>query len=139
DLVRQPPPPSDQNVRWHKEAAETLLAYAENGPERRESVSVVVLFSQMQMPGVMLGEVRRFMTGTAIGATTLSAPAGALDLQMPGRFAASVQPDPKWQARMNQHNAQMSRTAARGAADRSRIIADTHREISDMQMRGWEE
>ncbi|WP_162782214.1 hypothetical protein [Arenimonas caeni] len=139
DYVRSPPPPDGAGTTWRKEAGEFLLAYNQQGTEMREVVAVVVQFSNMAMPGVMPGEVRQFMSGTAFGATTLAAPAGQLEIDLLARIAATLQVDPQWQARMNRHHEEMSRTATRGAIERGRIMADTNREIADMQMRGWEE
>ena len=137
DLVRFPPPPDGNGMRFRKEGGELLVAYG--GPQggRRESVAAVVLFSHHSMAGVMPGEVREFMSGTASAPTTLSAPAGQLDMRLLTHVATTGQPDPQWQARMNKHHATIARQNTRGAADRSAIIANTYSEISDMQMQGW--
>jgi hypothetical protein len=139
DLIRGPPPPSGNGMQWRKDGGELLIAYAGPGGERRESVSAVVLFSLSTMSGVMPGEVRQFLSGIASAPTTLSAPAGALDMNLLTHVATTGQTDPAWQARMNKHNAVIAGQNQRGAAERGQIIADTNREISDMQMRGWEE
>lgn len=139
DLIRTPPPPGGSGMQWRKDGGELLIAYGGPGGERRESVAAVVLFSLTTMAGVMPGETRQFLSGIASAPTTLSAPAGALDMNLLTHVANTGQPDPQWQARMNKHNAVIARQNQRGAADRSQIIADTYSEISDMQMRGWEE
>ncbi|WP_290591534.1 hypothetical protein [Arenimonas sp. SCN 70-307] len=139
DYVRSPPPPAAAGTTWRKEAGEVLLAYAAQGTEVREVVAVVVLFSDMSMPGVMPGEVRRFMSGTASGTTTLRAPAGRLEIELLGRIAGTMQVDPQWQARMDRHNRQVASDGLRGQVARGQIISETNREISDMNMRGWQD
>lgn len=139
DLIRTPPPPGGNGMQWRKDGGELLIAYGGPGGERRESVAAVVLFSLTTMAGVMPGETRQFLSGVASAPTTLSAPAGALDMNLLTHVANTGQPDPQWQARMNKHNAVIARQNQRGAADRGQIIADTYSEISDMQMRGWQD
>lgn len=139
DYVRTPPPPAGGGTTWHKEAGEFLIAHTGQGGEVRELVAVVVQFSQMSMPGVMPGEVRQFMSGMASGTTTVQAPAGRLDLDLLGRIAASMQVDPQWQARMDRHNQAIARQGLEGQRQRGQIMADTQREIADINQRGWEE
>src|SRR5690606_1009482 len=126
DLITTPPPPDGAGTQWRKEAGEYLLAYVDQGVEVRESVAVVTLFSHMSMPGVVPGEVRQFMTGFAMGATTLRAPAGRLPLDLLARFSASIQVDPQWQARMNRHNQVIARQGTEGMRRRGQIVADTN-------------
>lgn len=137
DLITTPPPPDGAGTQWRKEAGEYLLAYVDQGVEVRESVAVVTLFSHMSMPGVVPGEVRQFMTGFAMGATTLRAPAGRLPLDLLARFSASIQVDPQWQARMNRHNQVIARQGTEGMRRRGQIVADTNAQIADMQMQAW--
>ena len=139
DLVRTPPPPGGNGMQWRKDGGELLIAYGGPNGERRESVAAVVLFSLTTMAGVMPGETRQFLSGVASAPTTLSAPAGALDMNLLTHVATTGQPDPAWQARMNRHNQVIARQNQQGAATRSQIIADTGNDILDMQMRGWEE
>lgn len=139
DLVRTPPPAGGSGMQMRKDGGELLIAYAGQGGERRESVAAVVLFTLTTMQGVMPGEVRQFLSGIAASPVTLSAPAGALDMNLMTRFAQSGQTDPAWQARMDKHNRVIAQQNMQGARQRGQIIADTNREISDMQMRGWED
>jgi len=139
DLVRTPAPPGGNGMQWRKDGGELLIAYGGPNGERRESVAAVVLFSLTTMAGVMPGETRQFLSGVASAPTTLSAPAGALDMNLLTHVATTGQPDPAWQARMNRHNQVIARQNQQGAATRSQIIADTGKDILDMQMRGWEE
>lgn len=54
-----------------------------------------------------------------------------------GTMAATLRSNPRWDAAMAAHRAEMTRTAVKGAEERSRIWVETSREISDMQMEGW--
>jgi hypothetical protein len=54
-----------------------------------------------------------------------------------GTIAATLRSNPRWDAAMAAHRAEQTRTAIAGARDRSRIWAETSREISEMQMEGW--
>lgn len=67
------------------------------------------------------------------------APAGTLEPAMPllMTIAGSVQQTPQWTKMKNDHIAAMNRIAAKGAADRSRIIAETNAEISKMITDGY--
>ena len=69
------------------------------------------------------------------------APAGELDAKMPlmMTIANSVRPTPQWQKMKNDHIAKMSQIDAKGAADRSRIIAESNREISRIINDGYKE
>jgi hypothetical protein len=98
----------------------------------------VVQFSETTMAGVMPGEVRKFISGLAGSPVVATAPAGQLDLAMVTHFANSLQPDPQWQARMNQHNTAIARRGLQGQIERGQIITETNREIADINQRGWE-
>lgn len=71
---------------------------------------------------------------------TYRAPAGKLESSMPLMMAIanSVQPTPQWTKMKSDHIAKMNQIAAKGAADRSRIIADSNREISRIITEGYE-
>ncbi|TVR05794.1 MAG: hypothetical protein EA385_17310 [Salinarimonadaceae bacterium] len=49
----------------------------------------------------------------------------------------SLRSNPRWDAAMARHNAEMNQIAVRGAEDRSKIWAETSRAVSDIQMEGW--
>ena len=138
DLIRTPPMPSDAQTRHWKQGGEMLVA--SNGPsgEVRESFMAVVQFSETTMAGVMPGEVRKFISGLAGSPVVATAPAGQLDLAMVTHFANSLQPDPQWQARMNQHNTAIAKRGLQGQIERGRIITETNREIADINQRGWD-
>ncbi len=69
------------------------------------------------------------------------AEAGQLEANMPlfMAIANSVRMTPKWQAMKSDHSAKMNQIAAKGAADRSRIIANSNREISKIINDGYNE
>lgn len=137
DLIRSAPPPSDGQTRFWKEGGEVLIAY--NGPngEIRETVVVVVQFMETTMPGVMPGEVRKFMSGIAGAPVVGSAPNGQLDLAMVSNFAMTAEPDPQWQARMNKHNTQIARQGVQGQIARGAVISSTTAEIGKINDAGY--
>jgi hypothetical protein len=76
-------------------------------------------------------------------------PEGALSFKMIEALRQSIHSAPEWQSRMNQaanernriaveSNRQMAETNRREAAKRSEIIAQTGREIADIQMGTWQ-
>ncbi|GAB2504174.1 hypothetical protein [Arenimonas alkanexedens] len=138
DLIVSPPPPGDAQNRFWKEGGELLIAYDGPAGEVREAIAVVVMFNETTMAGVMPGEVRRFLTGIAGSPVSARAPAGQLDLGLLTHFAQSARPDPQWQALMDRHNAKIADQGRRGIEERGVIIANTGREIADINQRGWE-
>ncbi|PZO07852.1 MAG: hypothetical protein DCF27_10000 [Lysobacteraceae bacterium] len=138
DLIQRAPPPSDAQTRYWKEGGELLIAYSGPNGEVRESFSAVVQFMETTMQGVVPGEVRKFISGIAGSPLIASAPAGQLDLAMVTRFGTSAVPDPQWQARMDKHNTAIARQGLQGQSERGQIMADTQREIADINQAGWE-
>ena len=138
DLVRTPPPPSDQQTRYRKEGGEILIAYSGPNGEVRESVMAVVMFMESSMAGAMPGEVRNFMSGFAGSPVVSSAPAGQLDLAMVTHFAMTTEPDPQWQARMDKQNTATARQGVQNQIERGRIGVQTQRDVADINQRGWE-
>ncbi len=69
------------------------------------------------------------------------APAGELEKSMPllMTIANSLRPTPQWAKMKADHIAKMNQIAAQGAADRSRIIAESNREISRIITEGYEQ
>lgn len=72
---------------------------------------------------------------------TFRAPAGQLQANMPLMLtiANSVQMVPQWEQMKLDHMAKMHQIAAKGTADRSRIIADSGREIGKIITEGYEQ
>ncbi|MFN4090334.1 MAG: hypothetical protein ACK4QW_15000 [Alphaproteobacteria bacterium] len=123
--------------RMWGETGEILIGYRLRGWDIRETMVAGVLLSVTRMAGVMPGEIWTFFGGTSLPAFAMRAPDGALDFRLAETIRKSFSVNPDWQARMNRSNAEMARIAAKGAADRSRITADTNREISDIINQGW--
>lgn len=69
------------------------------------------------------------------------APAGELDAKLPlmMTIANSVRMTPQWQKMKADHMAKMNQIDRKGAADRSRIIAQSNREISKIITDGYKE
>jgi len=69
------------------------------------------------------------------------APAGQLESNLPllMAIANSFQPTPQWARMKSEHLAKMNQIAVEGAAKRSAIIADSHREVSRIINDGWEQ
>lgn len=77
---------------------------------------------------------------TGMPVLLLRYPAGAREQAEPLSAAifSSLRFSPRWEAAMAAHRAKMGEIARKGAADRSAIWAETSRQISDIQMQGWE-
>lgn len=73
--------------------------------------------------------------------TSFRAPAGELEASMPLLMviANSVRMTPEWEKMKNDHIARMNQITAKGAADRTRIIAESNREISRIIQDGYEQ
>ena len=138
DLIRTPPPASDQTTRYRKEGGEILIAYTGPNGEVRESIMAVVMFIETSMAGAMPGEVRNFLSGIAAAPVVASAPAGQLDLALATQFAMTGETDPQWQARMDKQNTATARQGVQNQIERGRISAQTQREVADINQRGWE-
>lgn len=136
DLVRGAPPPGDANTRTWKEGGEVLVSWPSPAGEVRESISVVVQFQHMRMPGVMPGEVREFFSALANPALAVRAPAGQLDMRLPTHLAMSLQPDPQWQARMDRQNTALARQGLQGQIARGGIGAQTIQDIGAIHSAG---
>lgn len=122
------------------DAGRMLIGYDKDGVDMREMLSAAVSFSQVQ------GNV---VAGTAT-IHSLRAPNGRLDMELSGRVAQSMRPNPQWMEAMKQrsmanmqrfhdgqarsindwHNRQMAIINARGAADRHAIRMRTNQEVA---------
>jgi hypothetical protein len=119
-------------------AGEVLLAYNFQGQEVRESVAMMVFFMLNRMAGVMPGEVREFLTISAMPALAARAPHGQLDFKLTEAIRLSMSRDPEWSALMHEHQQKMAGISAKGAADRHNIWMKTSREIAEIRQRGYE-
>lgn len=134
-----PTPPPDmygmQTRQWVG-AGDALLGYQLQGREMRELVGVIAIFSQNRMADGMGGVMETYTTLSLPG-FAYRAPEGQLDFNKAAMIRNSYKADPQWSAKIAQFHSNISRTNAKGAADRARISAQTNREISDMQMDSW--
>lgn len=134
-----PPPPPDmygmQTRQWVG-AGDALLGYQLQGREMRELVGVIAIFSQNRVADGMGGVMETYTT-LSLPSFAYRAPEGQLDFNKAAMIRNSYKADPQWSAKIAQFHANISRTNAKGAADRARISAQTNREISDMQMDSW--
>jgi hypothetical protein len=130
-------------MRSWADAGEVLLAYEVNGRPVRESISSAGFFIHTQMSGMEM-----IQGGTAPG-FAMRMPEGALDFKAVEALRQSIRSSPEWQGRMNQamaergrinaeHNRRMAEINQQGVAQRSAIIANTAREINDIQMGTWQ-
>lgn len=126
---------SSQNRNW-TEAGELLVGWNENGVAMREALAVNGVFMEMQMNMPLVGHIRTLMF-TANAAAVMRAPDGYLDFGLFARILASVQPDPGWQARMSDHQAQMAGINRKGMQERAAIRNQTAQEISEMRHQTW--
>lgn len=125
-------------LRSWVQGGEILLGGAVNGREFRETIAVVVLFMLNRMSGVMPGEIREFLTLSAMPAFAVRAPRGQLDFKFCEAIRRSIKSDPQWSALMAEHHRKMSGIAAQGAADRHAIRMKTAQEIADINRQGYE-
>jgi hypothetical protein len=120
------------------QGGEILLAFNVDGREMRESIAMVTIFMLNRMQGVMPGEIREFLTISAMPALAVRAPHGQLSFKFADMIRRSIHTNPEWSAEMTKHNQKMSAIAAKGEADRAAIRAQTAREIADIQRQGYE-
>ncbi len=120
------------------EGGQALIAYNQQGTEVRELIGIAVLFSLTRMQGVMPGEFQEILSMVSLPGFAMRAPDGHLDRKVSEMLRKSGRPNPQWQARMLQHQRKIAQINAKGAMDRSRIIAKTGDEIREMQRDSWE-
>ncbi|MEP7326892.1 MAG: hypothetical protein ABI836_13155 [Gemmatimonadota bacterium] len=140
----------DQNgVKSWGDAGEILISYQQNGRAIRETISSASFYMLTQMPSVDPSQRIELLQGSSAPGFAMRAPEGALDFKAAEALRQSIRSAPEWQSRMNQvmnersriameSNGQMAETNRRAAADRSAIIANTSREINEIQMGTWQ-
>jgi hypothetical protein len=72
--------------------------------------------------------------------TVLRAPAGEMSDFAPlaAAILATVRVNPGWQRAIEAYDARITQIAVQGTADRSRILAESAREVGEIQMSGWQ-
>jgi hypothetical protein len=130
-------------MRSWGDAGEILIAYQHNGRPVREAISSASFYIHTQMSGMEM------LQGASAPGFAMRMPDGALDFKMAEALRQSIRSAPEWQQRMNRvmaernqiamdHNRRMGEINRQGAADRSAIIANTSREINEIQMGTWQ-
>ncbi len=131
------------------DAGELLVAYAVNGTEVRESIASAVFFMRTRFPGMNPGQDMEMLQGMTSPGFAMRMPEGKLDFNAAEALRQSIRSAPEWQQRMNQvmaergrinleHGRRMSEINLQGARDRSAIIANTAKEINEIQMGTWQ-
>lgn len=135
-------------MRSWGEGGEILIGYQQRGRPVREAISTAVFFIHTQFPS-MTGASTEMLQGMAGPGFAMRMPEGALDFKAAEALRLSIRSAPEWQSRMNQamaergriaadHNRRMGEINRQGAADRSAIIANTARDINEIQMGTWQ-
>ncbi|NWG47313.1 MAG: hypothetical protein HXY25_12315 [Alphaproteobacteria bacterium] len=137
EQLNQTTPMPMGEIRSWVEAGEVLIAYGQNGVDMRESVSALVLFSLNRMQGMAGMPGMDFYSGVSFPAFASRAPNGQLDFRMTEMIRKSITPAPEWSARIAEHHRKIAGINAKGAQDRSRIIAQTGEDIRQMQAESW--
>lgn len=140
---------SSPGMKSWADAGEILIAYQVNGRPVREAISSASFFILTEMPSLNPGQSQQLLQGMTAPGFAMRMPEGSLNFKMIEALRQSIHSAPEWQARMNQaanernriameSNRQMAETNRREAAKRSEIIAQTGREIADIQMGTWQ-
>lgn len=140
---------SGQGMRSWADAGEILIAYQQNGRPVREAISTAGFFILTEFPSLTGGQSQQMLQGMTAPGFAMRMPEGALSFKMIEALRQSIHSAPEWKSRMNQaanqrnriaaeSNRQMAETNRREAAKRSEIIAQTGREIADIQMGTWQ-
>lgn len=124
-------------LRSWVEGGEVLVGYTADGRDMRETIGIPLLFMLNRMQGVYPGEIREFLTISAMPGFAVRAPHGQLDFKLSETIRRSIKTDPTWSARMAEHNNKMGQIAAKGAADRHAIRMDTIRQVGEMNTRAY--
>ena len=130
-------------MRSWADAGEILIAYEVGGRPVREAISSANFYIHTQMTGFEL------LQGVSAPGFAMRMPEGALDFKAAEALRQSIRSAPEWQNRMNrtmaernqiamEHNRRMGEINRQGVADRSAIIANTAREINEIQMGTWQ-
>lgn len=131
------------------DAGEILIAYQQQGRPVREAISSAAFFILTQMPSLDGSQSMQMLQGVTAPGFAMRMPEGALDFKAIEALRQSIRSAPEWQGRINQArnerarinleaNRQMAETNRRAAAERSGIIANTAREINEIQMGTWQ-
>ena len=123
-------------VRTRGDAGRARLAYDVNGQAMEEWVTAVTYASAVTGPAFNMGRMGQtlFYTCAAEGVFGLRAPRGQLEAseKLFLMMLSTVRLDPEWHGRVMQVIANMQATDTKGAADRSRIITQSGKDIGNI-------
>jgi hypothetical protein len=136
-------------MRSWADAGELLIGYEVNGKPVRESITNSAFFMHTRFPSLGQGQAMELLQGMTGPGFAMRMPNGQLDFNAAEAVRQSIRSAPEWQQRMNQvmaernqiamdHNRKMAEINRRGAAERSAIIANTARDINEIQMGSWQ-
>jgi hypothetical protein len=121
DAIAQFPPMHVQNMqsRIYADAGEVLVAYQENGRDMRETISVLVVISQIRLADVMNPSqvAMETISGSPGAITIVKAPNGTLDLGLRKRVQSSLRFTPQWSAEVAKFQAGKSKIVIDGMTD----------------------
>lgn len=102
-----------------------------------ELLLVTYLITDMPPPSPWVPPLRLVMTSTPL---MVRAPAGEPEriVSLAATILATVRYNPGWQRAIQQLDDDISRIQAEGAGARSRILAESFREVGEIQMSGWQ-
>lgn len=138
-------PPSDDQVQneMHVDAGQILFAHTLNGREVREMIVALVIFNRTRIADVMnpgrIGMDTR--EGIPVSVVYARAPAGGLNVLLPGVIAKSMRLTADWSNRIFQFNMEKQRRAfeqmiqnGNNSAAQLQIMREAHeRSMADMQ------
>jgi len=132
--------PGDPYARAWWDAASVTFTYTREG-EPYVAVMIVVTTHNYLMSGHSYGFGAPIESGNGgtIVQVLLAAPQDSFAEQVPAflMFLKNYQSGPDWEARMNQHNAVISRNNIETNRNISKIISDTYSGISASSMESW--
>ncbi len=135
--LNQTTPSAMGETRAWVDAGEILFAFDDRGADMRGSIAAVVLFSASRMSGGAALPAMEFFSGFAMPAYGVTAPNGRLNLGFFEAIRRSVQTNPQWQARLNNHNAAIARVNIEENRKRAAIVAETNAEIARIRDEAW--
>jgi hypothetical protein len=77
------------------------------------------------------------LNGSTLPAWAASAPKDEFNAGLFEAIRRSIKPDPRWEARINQHNSAIAQVALRESRKRSEAIARSNEEIAKIRQEAW--
>ncbi len=109
-------------------------------PDGRHEEMILVFYfvTEHPAPSPWVPGFRMVLTTTPL---VVRAPAGAPEraVSMAATILSTVRFNPGWQRAIQEIDRKLTEIAVRGAAERSQILANSFREVGEIQMSGWRE